>query len=102
MLETNAAHLTAMVAVADACAYVAREQADAAQRTLSEVKVWLAMLPDGAKLELIAPKLNAERQPTCSVCARAFPFRAPIERNPHARPHDLAQQAPQPRQQARR
>ena len=59
-LETNAAHLTAMAAVADACAHVAREQADAAQRTLSEVKVWLALLPDGAKLELIAPKLNAD------------------------------------------
>ena len=60
VLETNAAHLTAMAAVADACAHVAREQADAAQRTLSEVKVWLALLPDGAKLELIAPKLNAD------------------------------------------
>ena len=60
VLETNAAHLTAMAAVADACAHVAREQADAAPRTLSEVKVWLALLPDGAKLELIAPKLNAD------------------------------------------
>ena len=49
-----------MAAVADACAHIAREQADAAQRTLSEVKVWLALLPDGAKLELIAPKLNAD------------------------------------------
>ena len=49
-----------MAAVADACAHVAREQADAAQCTLSEVKVWLALLPDGAKLELIAPKVNAD------------------------------------------
>src|SRR5258705_22447 len=56
VLEKNAAHLTVMAAVADACAHVAREKADAAQRTLSEVKVWLALLPDGTKLELRAPR----------------------------------------------
>jgi hypothetical protein len=59
VLEKNAVHLSVLADVAAAYAHVAREKADAAQRTLSEVKVWLALLPDGAKLELIAPKLNA-------------------------------------------
>jgi hypothetical protein len=57
-LETNAAHLTAMAAVADAYAYCAREKADAAQRRLSEVKILLALLPDGIAFELKAPKLG--------------------------------------------
>jgi hypothetical protein len=56
VLENAAAHATAMAAVADAYAYRAREQADAAQRLLSEVKVWLALLPDDCRLELRAPK----------------------------------------------
>jgi hypothetical protein len=34
-------------------------EADAAQRLLSEVKVWLALLPDDASLELRAPKSDA-------------------------------------------
>ena len=103
VLETNAAHLTAMAAVADACAHVAREQADAAQRTLSEVKVWLALLPDGAKLELIAPKLNADAPADVLGVRPRLPSRAPIARNPHASPaRPPPQQAPQRRQQARR
>ena len=87
VLETNAAHLTAMAAVADACAHVAREQADAAQRTLSEV-IWLAMLPDAAKLELIAPKLNADAP--ADVRRAPAPSRpAPRSRGSPRSPHDL-------------
>jgi hypothetical protein len=37
-------------------AWRARQEADAAQRVLSEVKVFLALLPDGTRLELRAPK----------------------------------------------
>jgi hypothetical protein len=59
VLENAAAHATAMAAVADAYAHVAREKADAAQRSLSEVKVWLALLPDHTKLELRAPMPDA-------------------------------------------
>jgi hypothetical protein len=55
-LETEAQHLTALAAVADACAYVAREKADATQATLSAVKIWLALLPDDCRFELKAPK----------------------------------------------
>ena len=80
VLETNAAHLAAMAAVADACAHVARQQADAAQRTLSKVKVWLALLPDGAKLELIAPKLNADAPADVLGVRPRHPSRSP--RNP--------------------
>jgi hypothetical protein len=58
-LETEAHHLTGLAAVADAYAYVAREKADAAQRALSEVKVFLALLPDGAALHLLAPVPDA-------------------------------------------
>ena len=65
VLESDAAHLTALAAVADACAHVAREKADAAQHTLSEVKIFLALLPAGTELELRAAKpasaLPAER-----------------------------------------
>jgi hypothetical protein len=53
VFEQQAAHLTA---VADASAHVARERADAAQRALSEVKVFVALLGDDTKLELKAPK----------------------------------------------
>jgi hypothetical protein len=59
VLETDAAHLTVLAAVADACAYVARGKADAAQRSLSELKVFLTLLPEGAKLELKAPRPGA-------------------------------------------
>ena len=88
VLETNAAHLTAMAAVADACAHVAREQADAAQRTLSEVKVWLALLPDGAKLELIAPKLNADAPADVLGVRPRLPVPRPDREEPRC-PHDL-------------
>jgi hypothetical protein len=78
-LEADAAHLTALAAVADAYAHVAREKADTAQRTLSEVKVWLALLPDDARLELRAPKpasaSPARSGPAPSACCRRFlPF----------------------------
>jgi hypothetical protein len=59
-LETEAHHLTAMAAVADACAYVAREKADTAQRSLSEIKVFIALLDDGATFDLRAPMPDAD------------------------------------------
>ena len=49
-----------MAAVAEHLAWRERQEADAAQRTLSEVKLWRALWPDGAKLELIAPKLKLD------------------------------------------
>jgi hypothetical protein len=61
-LETDAAHLTALAAVADAYAYVAREKADQAQRALSEIKVFLALLPADTAFELKAPRPGADRQ----------------------------------------
>src|SRR5262249_59831787 len=60
VLEQQAAHLTALAAVADACAHVAREKADAAQRALSEVKIRLSLLPDDTRLELRTPKSGSE------------------------------------------
>ena len=60
VLEADAAHLTALAAVADAYAYCARERADAAQRALSEIKIFIALLPDGTAFELKAPRPNAE------------------------------------------
>lgn len=60
VLEKNAAHLTVMADVAAAYAHVAREKADAAQAVLSQCKVFLALLPDGAKLELRAPLPDAD------------------------------------------
>jgi hypothetical protein len=66
VLESAAAHLTALAAVAAGCAQVAREQADvarqqadSAQATLSAVKVFLALLPDDCRLDLIAPRPDA-------------------------------------------
>jgi hypothetical protein len=59
-LETDAAHLTALAAVADAYAYVAREKADQAQRALSEIKVFLALLPADTAFELKAPRPGAD------------------------------------------
>jgi hypothetical protein len=59
-LETNAAHLSVLADVAAAYAHVAREKADAAQRTLSEVKVFIALLPEGTVLEPRAPMPDAD------------------------------------------
>jgi hypothetical protein len=55
VLETKAAHLSVMADIAAAYAHVAREKADTAQRRLSEVKIFLALLPDDTALELRAP-----------------------------------------------
>ena len=41
LLENQAAHLSVMADVANAYAHVAREKADAAQRSLSELKIFL-------------------------------------------------------------
>jgi hypothetical protein len=59
-LETQAQHLTALAAVADAYAHVARGKADAAQRSLSEIKIFVALLDDGATFRLLAPLPDAE------------------------------------------
>ena len=75
-----------MAAVADAYAYCARERADAAQRALSEIKIFIALLPDGTAFELKAPRPNAEAPPTCSVCGPACPSRNPIGSFLHAPP----------------
>ena len=71
VLEGEAQHLAALAAVADACAHVARERADAAQRTLSEVKVFIALLPDDAALELRAPRPDAA-DPAARLGVRAI------------------------------
>jgi len=63
VLESEAQHLTALAAVADAYAHVAREQADVAQGALSEIKVWIALVPAEATLELIAPKPESALPP---------------------------------------
>jgi hypothetical protein len=59
-LEDAAAHAAVLAAVADNAAWRARQEADAAQATLSAVKIFLALLPENCRLELRAPKLNAE------------------------------------------
>jgi hypothetical protein len=56
VLENAAAHATVLAAVADNAAWRARQEADSAQATLSACKIFLALLPDGTKLELRAPK----------------------------------------------
>jgi hypothetical protein len=58
-LEERAVHLHVLACVAEATAHLARQEADAAQRRLSEVKAWPALLPDGASLELLAPMPDA-------------------------------------------
>jgi hypothetical protein len=63
VLEQRAAHAHAVAAVAEHLAWRERQEADAAQRLLSEVKIFLALLPDDAKLELRAPKPAAASPP---------------------------------------
>jgi hypothetical protein len=50
----------AVAAVAEHLAWRERTQADEAQRVLRQCKVFLALLPDEAALELIAPKPDAD------------------------------------------
>jgi len=50
----------AVAAVAEYLAWRERTQADEAQRVLRQCKVFLALLPDEAALELIAPKPDAD------------------------------------------
>jgi hypothetical protein len=59
-MEQPAAHAYAVAAVAEHLAWRERTQADEAQRVLSQCKVFLALLPDEAALQLIAPKLDAD------------------------------------------
>jgi hypothetical protein len=63
VLENNGAHATVMADIAANAAWRARQEADAAQAVLSQCKVWLALLPDAAKLELRAPKPDASAPP---------------------------------------
>jgi hypothetical protein len=56
VLEERAAHAHAVAAVAEHLAWRERQEADRLQAVLSEVKVWIALLPDDTKLELRAPK----------------------------------------------
>ena len=58
-LETDAAHAHAMAAVAEHLAWRARQEADRKQAVLSEVKVFIALLPDDIRLELLAPMPDA-------------------------------------------
>jgi hypothetical protein len=55
-LEERAAHLSVMADIAANAAWRARQEADQAQRLLSEVKVFIALLPDDSTLELLAPR----------------------------------------------
>ncbi len=71
--ENAAAHLHVLACVAEATAYLARQEADAAQRVLSEVKVWLALLPDDTALELRAPKRDADPAKRLGVRPRPVP-----------------------------
>jgi hypothetical protein len=57
-LESDAAHVTACVS--EAAAFMARQKTDSAQAVLSAVKIWLALLPDDARLELRAARPGAE------------------------------------------
>ena len=59
-MEQPAAHAYAVAAVAEHLAWRERTQADEAQRVLRQCKVFLALLPDEAALELIAPKPDAD------------------------------------------
>jgi len=79
VLEQRAAHLHALACVAEATAWMARQRADSAHATLSACKVFLALLPDDARLELRAPKpasaSPARSGPAPSACCRRFlPF----------------------------
>jgi hypothetical protein len=58
-LENEAQHLAVLADLAAAYAHVAREKADTAQCSLSELKVFIALLPDHAALELRAPLPDA-------------------------------------------
>ena len=49
-LEERAAHLSVMADIAANAAWRARQEADQAQRLLSEVKVFIALLPDDSTL----------------------------------------------------
>ena len=73
------AHLTALAAVADAYAYIAREKADAAQRALSEIKIFVALLDEAPRSSCWRPCLTPPTAPSAWACARACPSRNPIE-----------------------
>ena len=75
-MEAAAQHRHALACVAEATACLARRDADVAQHVLSEIKVWLALLPDGAKLELRAAKPDAV-DPAARLGVRA---RLPVPR----------------------
>jgi hypothetical protein len=99
-LETDAAHLTALAAVADAYAYVAREKADQAQRALSEIKVFLALLPADTAFELKAPRPGADDlAKRFGVRLRPVPFRSRASSMPRpafSRPSKLRDAAARP------
>jgi hypothetical protein len=64
----------------------ARQEADSAQRLLSAVKVWLALLPDDAKLELRAPKSTAGAPVKLLGVRRHLPPRRPARSGGFGRP----------------
>jgi hypothetical protein len=74
-------------------------------RSLSELKIFIALLPDGCRLELLAPKPDATDpakrlgvrlpRPAKTGAAPFFPppSRVPIARNPHHAPPALPRPA---------
>ena len=60
VLETKAAHLSVMADIANNAAWRARQEANRLQAMLSEVKVFLALLPEGSAFELKAPRPGAD------------------------------------------
>ena len=101
-MEQRAAHAHAVAAVAEHLAWRERTQADEAQRMLRQCKVLLALLPDEAALQLIAPKLDADDpaarlgaaavySTAAQACARFARCCASRSRGhiPMPRPHDL-------------
>ena len=63
------AHLTALAAVADAYAYIAREKADAAQRALSEINIFVALLDEAPRSSCWRPCLTPPTAPSAWACA---------------------------------
>jgi hypothetical protein len=86
VLENNAAHATVMADIAANAAWRARQEADAAQAVLSQCKVWLALLPDEAMLELRAPMADAD-DPAMRLGVRP---RLPVPRPDREEPACLA------------
>jgi hypothetical protein len=70
VLEERAAHAHAVAAVAEHLAWRERQRADRLQAVLSEVKVWIALLPDAP------PSPPPHRRRSCSACGRiCLPWR---------------------------